>query len=418
MKKLDKKVFLASMIGNTLEFYDFTIYGFFVVIISPVFFPSADPLTSLISGLGIFAVGFLTRPLGAIFFGHLGDKLGRRKALTLAIVLMAIPTVAIGLLPTYQQIGIAAPILLTLCRLVQGFSAGGEYNGAGVFVIEHSPPDKRGVLGGLLTSSGSIGVLLASGIGAIFTLPSMPSWAWRIPFLLGVLIAGVGFYLRRKIDESPEFKKIYEQKKIDSLPILAVFKKDKISLLCTMGIGAMATAPFYIILAYMNPMLLAKGKIAASTMMLINALMAVVCIISLIFMGYLSDRVGQRKLMSYAAFLMIAVLYPFFWIFENGTLTAIIFSQAILMIIVEAFTGPSNAFMYRLFRTQHRYTGISLGYTLGLAIFGGSTPYISANLVKYSGSPYAPVFYLMGVGALALTSVIYGERQAREKFNL
>lgn len=382
------------------------------------FFPSADPLTSLISGLGIFAVGFLTRPLGAIFFGHLGDKLGRRKALTLAIVLMAIPTVAIGLLPTYQQIGIAAPILLTLCRLVQGFSAGGEYNGAGVFVIEHSPPDKRGVLGGLLTSSGSIGVLLASGIGAIFTLPSMPSWAWRIPFLLGVLIAGVGFYLRRKIDESPEFKKIYEQKKIDSLPILAVFKKDKISLLCTMGIGAMATAPFYIILAYMNPMLLAKGKIAASTMMLINALMAVVCIISLIFMGYLSDRVGQRKLMSYAAFLMIAVLYPFFWIFENGTLTAIIFSQAILMIIVEAFTGPSNAFMYRLFSTQHRYTGISLGYTLGLAIFGGSTPYISANLVKYSGSPYAPVFYLMGVGALALTSVIYGERQAREKFNL
>jgi MHS family proline/betaine transporter-like MFS transporter len=412
MKKLSKKIFVASMIGNALEFYDFTIYGFFVAIISPVFFPATDSLTSLISGFGVFAIGFLTRPLGAIFFGHIGDKFGRRKALSFTIIWMAIPTVIIGLLPTYQQIGIAAPILLTLCRVVQGFSAGGEYNGAGVFVIEHSPENKRGFLGGLLTSSGSMGALLASGVGAFFMLPFMPSWAWRVPFFLGGLIAIVGLYMRQQIDESPEFKQAYLQKKPDTLPIFSVLKGNKISFLCTIGIGAMATVPFYIILAYMNPMLLTKGKVVASSMMLISALMSIICVISLPLMGYLSDKIGQSKLMIYAASLMIIFAYPFLWVFENGSLASIILFQAFIMILTEAYTGPSNAFMYKLFDTSQRYTGVALGYTLGLAIFGGTTPYISANLIKYLGSPYTPAFYLIGVGILGLISAIYGEKKA------
>lgn len=418
MKKINKKVLFASMIGNALEFYDFTIYGFFVAIISPIFFPSTDPMTSLIWGFGVFAIGFLTRPLGAIFFGHIGDKFGRRTALSLTIVCMAVPTVTIGLLPTYQQIGITAPILLTFCRLMQGFSAGGEYNGAGVFMIEHSPKAKRGLLGGLLTASGSVGSLLASWTGVVFTLSFMPTWAWRIPFLLGVLIAGVGLYLRKKIDESPEFKAAYLQKKIDRLPIFGMFQENKISFLCTIGVGAMATTPFYIILAYMNPILFTQGKVVVSTMMLINGLMSAICIITLPLMGHLSDKIGHYKLMSWASILMTLFAYPFFWVFENGSLLSIILFQAFIMIVTETYTGPSNAFMYKLFDTSHRYTGVALGYTIGLAIFGGSTPYISANLIKYTGSKYAPVFYLMGIGVLGLLSSIYGEKQINKKITL
>lgn len=418
MKPLSKKIFVASMIGNALEFYDFTIYGFFVAIISPLFFPAADSLTSLIAGFGVFAIGFLTRPLGALFFGHIGDKYGRRRALSLTIIWMAIPTVIIGLLPTYQQVGIVAPILLTLCRVVQGFSAGGEYNGAGVFVIEYSPKDKRGFLGGLLTSSGSMGALFASGIGVLFTLPLMPSWGWRIPFFLGGFIAIVGLYVRRQIDESPEFKQAYLQKKPHTLPVITMFKEDKISFLCTIGIGAMATVPFYIILTYMNPMLLTKGKIVASSMMLINAIMSVICIITLPLMGHLSDKIGESKVMTFAAILMILLAYPFLWIFENGSLTSIILFQAFIMILTEAYTGPSNAFMYKLFNTSERYTGIALGYSLGLAIFGGTTPYISANLIKYLGSPYTPAFYLITVSILGLTSAIWGKKRIEKRLHL
>jgi len=412
VRKLNKRIFIAAMIGNALEFYDFTIYGFFVAILSPLFFPATDPLTSLISGFGVFALGFLTRPLGAIFFGHIGDKYGRRKALSLTIIWMALPTVVIGLLPTYQQIGIFAPLLLTLCRVVQGFSAGGEYNGAGIFVIEHSPADRRGFLGGLLTSSGSMGALLASGIGMFFTLPFMPAWGWRIPFLLGGVIAVVGLYLRQQIDESPEFKQTYLQKKSNTLPLFSIFKENKGSFFCTVGIGAMATVPFYIVLAYMNPMLLTQGKVVASSMMLINALMSVICIISLPLMGGLADRVGHSKVMMYAALLLTISAYPFFWVFEHGSVFLIVLFQAFIMILTEAYTGPSNAFMYQLFHTSQRYTGVALGYTLGLALFGGTTPYISANLVKYFNSPYMPAFYLMIIGLLGFMGAVWGKKRA------
>lgn len=415
MKLLNKKIFIASMIGNALEFYDFTIYGFFVAIISPVFFPAADRLTSLIAGFGIFAIGFLTRPLGALFFGHIGDKYGRRKALSLTIIWMAVPTVMIGLLPTYDQVGILAPLLLTFCRVVQGFSAGGEYNGAGVFVIEHAPKDKRGFLGGLLTSSGSMGALVASGVGILFTQPGMPSWGWRIPFFLGGFIAIVGFYVRRQIDESPEFQQEYLRKKTSTLPVVSIFKKDKISFFCTIGVGAMATVPFYIILTYMNPMLLTHGKIVASSMMMINAMMSIICIITLPLMGRLADRLGESKVMISAAVLMIFFAYPFLWIFENGSLTSVILFQAFIMILTEAYTGPSNAFMYKLFNTSERYTGIALGYTLGLALFGGTTPYISANLLRYLGSPYAPAFYLIAISILGLVSALWGNQQIKKR---
>lgn len=416
MKNLNKKIFVASMIGNALEFYDFTIYGFFVAIISPVFFPATDPLTSLIVGFGVFAIGFITRPLGAIFFGHIGDKMGRRRALSLTIIWMAVPTIMIGLLPTYQQIGIAAPILLTFCRVIQGFSAGGEYNGAGIFVIEHSPENKRGLLGALLTSSGSMGALLASGVGIFFTLPFMPSWSWRIPFFLGGLIAIVGLYMRQKIDESPEFKQAYLQRKSQILPVFAVLKENKVSFLCAVGIGAMATVPFYIVLAYMNPMLLTEGKVTAPTMMLINALMSIICIITLPLMGHLSDKIGESKVMMCAASLIILFAYPFFWVFKNGSLTSIVLFQALIMILTEAYTGPSNAFMYKLFDTSKRYTGVALGYTCGLAIFGGTTPYISAKLITYFASPYTPAFYLISVGILGLMSAMWGRKGTHKAF--
>lgn len=401
-KMIDPKVLFAAMAGNALEFYDFTLYGFFVAILAPLYFPSSDPTVSLISGFGVFALGFLMRPLGAILFGHIGDRYGRKRALSLSIFGIALPTAAIGLLPTYDQIGLFAPLCLTLLRLLQGLCAGGEYNGAGLFVVEHGREGSKGYLGSLLTSSGSLGALLACIVGSIFVHSDLPSWCWRIPFLLGLVIGFIGYYLRNQVGETLSKEDLQRDK---AVPIAEVLKRYPLSLLICIFIGAIATVPYYVVLTFMNSSLMTLKVITPSEMMLMNAFMLGVCIVTLPLMGWLSDKIGQKRLMFLSASMLLLCAYPFFIIYSTHNLPLIAFSQILMLSFNEAFVGPSNAYMSELFPPRVRYTGIAFGYCLGLALFGGTAPYVCASLIKITSNPQSPALCIMYAACMGLMAV-------------
>ncbi len=408
-KIIDSKVLFAAMAGNALEFYDFTLYGFFVAILAPLYFPSVDPTVSLISGFGVFALGFLMRPLGALLFGHIGDKYGRKRALSLSIFGIALPTAAIGLLPTYDQIGIFAPLFLILFRLIQGLCTGGEYNGAGVFVVEHSKEGYRGFLGSLLTSSGCLGALLACIVGSIFVNSNLPQWCWRIPFLFGLVIGFIGYYLRKKVDETLTTNNTQEAK----LPIIEVFRHHPLPLLICIFIGSAATIPLYIITTFMNSRLAALGIITHQQMMLMNAFVLLILTVMMPIMGWIADKVGYKKLMSFSCISLFILAYPFFVIYSMQNLYLIVIFQILMLSLNEAFVGPSNAYMSSLFPQNFRYSGVAFGYCVGLSLFGGTAPYVAEWLIKATSHQTSPSLCIMWgafMGAIALFLSKYAKK--------
>lgn len=412
---INPKVLIASCVGNMLEFYDFTLYGFFVAIISPLFFPAADPFVSLVSGFGVFAVGFLTRPLGGIIFGHIGDKHGRKKALSLSVALMSIPTLTIAVLPTYEQIGVAAPIILLLARLLQGLCAGGEYNGAGVFIAEHTHQKWKGFTGSIMTSSGLLGALLATLSGAFFTQEGFPDWAWRIPFASGLFLALIGFYIRRKTIESPAFKEREGViKKQTTAPIWKVLTKHPLSVLSCALIGSNTTIAFYLILIYINSNLLTEKILSAPSMMMLNATILALMIFLLPVAGRLSDIVGHRRLMTISAMTAFCAAIPITMIFETRNLYYIIPMQAIIILVLEGYNAPFNPYMARLFPVEYRYTGVAFGYSLGLSLFGGPAPYVVGWLIKTTQNPYMLSLCIMGGNLLGLTGLWLSRRVQKD----
>ncbi|MBX9837698.1 MAG: MFS transporter, partial [Silvanigrellaceae bacterium] len=284
MKKNNKAI-LAAMTGNALEYYDVMLYGFFATMLAPLFFPSDNQAVSYISSLGTFAAGFVMRPVGGLLFGHLGDKFGRRFALVLSIFLVTLPTLTIGLLPTYAEIGIAAPVILVICRLLQGLCVGGEYSGASIFVIEYSKKGKECFAGSILTASGNFGGVMGTFCGFIFTLAFMPTWGWRIPFIIGALMGVMGYYIRTRVNESPEFENMKDEKK-EKVPLWSVLEKRKINLFCTVCIGATSLIPLYLATVYMGTMMGLKLHFTTSEIMLINLPLTVFAVCTLPFMGW------------------------------------------------------------------------------------------------------------------------------------
>lgn len=409
MRKSYKATF-AAMIGNALEYYDVMLYGFFATMLAPIFFPTSNQTVSVISSLGTFAAGFIMRPLGGLVFGHLGDKFGRRYALVLAIFLVTIPTFTIGILPPYATIGIAAPIILVVCRLLQGLCVGGEYSGASIFVIEYAKKGREAFAGSILCAAGFFGGVLGTFIGFICTLPMIPSWGWRIPFLIGSIIGIIGYYIRTKVGESPEFIQ-HKNEEIAKVPLLAVLQERKRNLLCTIGVGATSLIPFYMASVYMGYLLSSKLNTPTSKIMLINVVLNVSLMGLLPLMGIVADNIGKARLMIVVTCLSILLAYPLFFMLEKEfSLLNVFFVQAVLALITAGFGAPSTAFLASLFPVHERYSGVGFGYALGGALLGGTTPLILATLANWFHSSLAPAFYLMFSGFLGLICVVYARK--------
>ncbi|NPA57804.1 MAG: MHS family MFS transporter, partial [Aquificae bacterium] len=368
------KTLFAGMIGNVLEWYDFVVYGFLASIIGELFFPSEDPMVSLLKSFGVFAVGFVMRPVGAVLFGHIGDRYGRKKALTISIIMMAVSTTAIGLLPTYAQIGILAPALLVLLKLFQGLSVGGEYTTSVSFIVEHAPQDKRGLFGSVGILGAVVGILLGSASGALITkvLPEddLYSWGWRVLFFTGILLGLVGYYVRKNIDETPKFIELEYEEMIDKQPVLDVFRKAYREFIKTFSLSTFQAVGFYTIFVYIANHLAVFVKMPKSTALTINTVSMLVLAVLIPFFGWLSDKIGRKPIILFSTGFTVLAAYPLFSFISSGSVENALLGQIVFAVVVAGFMAILPTTLVEIFPTPIRNSGYSIGYNLPFAIFG------------------------------------------------
>ena len=403
-----RRAVAAAVVGNVLEWYDFAVFAYMVPIIAKKFFPAEDEVTSLLFTFATFGVGFVTRPLGGILIGRLGDTHGRKTALLVTIALMAAGTVLIGVVPAYATIGVAAPILVLVARLMQGFSAGGEWGGSTAFIVEWAPENRRGLYGSLQQCSVAGGLLLGAAIAAsIDTLlppEAVDEWAWRIPFLLGGLLGPVGLYMRRNIEETPAFLRIREQaptppsqNNLDPAWLAAR----------AFGITIMWTVCYYTILTYMPTFLQKYVKVGRSEALWSTAIGLLVMMVATPLMGLWSDRIGRKPLMLAACIAFVLLPFPLFSLMLSGVpLATIIVVQVVLALALAVYSGPGPAAIAEIFPTRVRSTWMSIGYSLAVAVFGGFAPFIATWLIDRTGTPLAPSWYVIAAAAVSLLVIL------------
>jgi len=403
-----REAVLAGVIGNTLEWFDFAVYGYFVTTLSKLFFPSSDPIASILATYLVFGVGFVMRPVGSILFGVYGDRYGRRRALSAVIFLMALSTLAIGLLPTYDQVGVAAPILLVLARLFQGLSAGGEWGGSTAYIVEYAPEGQRGFIGSWQQFSVGSGFLLGSLSGTVLSFALSPealtSWGWRVPFLLGIVVGAVGAYLRWRLPDTPKYVEIEEHHEVAHAPFMEAVKKYPRETLTAFGITLHNTAAYYISLLYMTGYFITVGKLPQPTAQLIGTICLAVFVTLIPFTGRLSDRVGRRPLLMASCIGYAVLSYPLFIMGSSGSAPLAFLAQFTMIFFQSLYAGPCPAAYAELFPTRVRYTALSIGYNIAVAIFGGFAPFIATWLIRETGNPLAPAFYV--ITAAVITFVI------------
>jgi MFS transporter, MHS family, proline/betaine transporter len=394
-----KKVIASTMIGNGLEWYDYALYGTFTALISKHFFPPGDDAVALIATFGIFAVGFLMRPLGAMFFGYIGDKYGRKNALALSILLMAFPTACIGLLPTYQEIGLWAPVLLTLIRLVQGVAIGGEFGGSIVYLVEHASAKNKNQMGNFSILSMLIGLLsgamIAAGLAQLMSAEAFDSYGWRIPFILGFFIGIVGLYIRTKLDESPVFMEAKEAGYTSDAPIKEALQQSYKEILLGIGVYLAVTIPFYIQTVFMPSFLVKFLKLSTSDSLLIFSLSLLTMMVAAPISAWLSDNKDREVVLKIVLIAYIAFAIPYIYLLEQNTFAAVLTAQLLFAVILGSYIAPIPTLVVELFPTKTRYTGMSLACNLAAAIFGGTAPILVTKMITLTGS-YSPIsFYIM-----------------------
>lgn len=402
------KIVSAAIIGHALEFYDFTIYAVFAVTLGKLFFPNSSELAQILSSMGVFAAGFLMRPLGGILFGHIGDKFGRRTSLTLSVLLMAILTFIIGILPDYHSIGIAAPAVLVIIRLLQGLCVGGEGVGASVFVLEHLNKVKPGLVGGIVNSALTVGILLAIITGWFLTnFFGENSDAWRYAFILGGLLGIIGLYIRLTVDETPEFEEVKRQNKIESLPIAAVFKTNLPAVILTMAIGAFTSTSNYMIMSYLNVFYKTVMKYDASTALAYSILGNALLVVTLIVGGMLSDRIGYARQTAIGA--VLAIVASPILLLTMGDPNPYIACFGIFLFAVQGglIYAPLYGTITRLFPAEQRYSGIACSLNIGIAAFGGPSSMIALWLVNHFGTITAPSLFISLTAVLYLAALVY-----------
>lgn len=407
-----RKVIISGMIGNALEWYDYALYAQFASIIGMHFFPESS-ITEILT-FAVFAIGCLVRPLGAIIFGYIGDRLGRRLALAIGILTMAIPTAAIGLLPSYNTIGIAAPIILTLIRLIQGFSLGGEFSGCIAYIVESSEKKYRGIAGSAAFISMCMGILLGTLTAALCRWSMEPDYlidfGWRIPFVMGLFIGLVGLYIRLHLKESPVYEKAKKNGNLAKTPVRELFKTSTRELFVAMGIYLTVTVPFYIVTIYIDSYFRRLG-FDIHTANQANTVTLIFMIIALPISAYISDKIGRKPVLVFGCICFLIFTYPLLWLINNTTDSYVaIFAAGLISMISGIFMGPVPTILVELFPTRVRFTGVALSYNMSVAIFGGTAPMMSMILMDYFRDQLVMSYYIgIFVGLTLITLLFYNE---------
>lgn len=417
-----RKVLLSAMIGNALEWYDYALYANFAYILGKHFFPNEE--TREIMTLAVFAAGFIVRPFGAYVFGYIGDKLGRKIALAISILTMAFPTAMIGLLPSYEVIGIAAPIILTIIRLVQGFSLGGEFSGCIAYIVENSHDKYRGVAGSaaFISMCGGmlLGALTALGFKYYFDEETLVNWAWRIPFILGLFIGLIGLYIRWKLKESPVYEQAKSSGNLSRSPLRDLLKNNLKELFVAMGVYLTVTVPFYVTTVYLTTYLRIYTGLSSEYATKCNAIILCVMIVFLLISGYISDKIGRKPILIFGCLLFSVFSYPAFWILNNfqDSFPMIILAVSIMSAMCGIYMGPVPTLLVEIFPTKIRFTGVAISYNISAAIFGGTAPMISEMMIKFFNDNNIISYYIAVFACFTLASLMmYKETYKKSLYN-
>ncbi|MEU5952393.1 glycine betaine/L-proline transporter ProP [Streptomyces sp. NPDC047525] len=426
-----RRAVTAAALGNTMEWFDFGVYAYLAGTIGKVFFPSSSPGAQVVATFATFAAAFLVRPLGGLVFGPLGDRIGRQKVLAATMIMMAASTFAVGLLPSYASIGFAAPLLLLVCRLVQGFSTGGEYAGATTYIAEYAPDQRRGFLGSWLDFGTFVGYSLGSGLVTVLTLTlgsdGLESWGWRIPFFIAGPLGLIGLYMRLKLEETPAFQQeaataaaereagpeggeddpVEQARQSGKGRLKEIFTRHWQAVLICMGLVLLYNVTNYMVTSYLPTfMTVTLGESDTTAQLLVLGTMLLVAL-AITTVGRSSDRWGRRPMFMGGSIALIALAIPAFLLIREGGILLPAFGCAILGLLLVCFAGTAAATLPALFPTRLRYGALSIAYNISVSLFGGTTPLLASFLVDKTGNTLVPAFYLMVAGVIGLVSTFF-----------
>lgn len=410
MATIDTRAVVAGAIGNLLEWYDFAVFGFFAPVIATQFFPSDDPIAGLINTLGVFAAGYLVRPIGGILFGLMGDRLGRKRALKLSIIVMAVPTSLIALLPNHAEVGVLAAVLLVILRLGQGLAVGGEFIGSICYLVEHAPTERRATYGSCAVIGAVGGMLLGSGIAALLhgllSDGEIAAWGWRLPFLGGPVMGVVGWWLRRTLAESPAFLEILEAGAIERHPFRRALQEMPLRVLQIFAMVTLLGVAVYTLFVWMPTYLTHIVTPPISHTLLINTLAMGLMVAMMPVAGLTADRLSAKGVLAVAAVALAVVVAPLFAWIDTGTLMAVIGAQTIFAVINGFIQGPTPLALVNAFPTRLRYSALAVGYNLSLALFGGTAPLVATYLIHRTGDLTSPAWYLIAIAVISLIATV------------
>ncbi|UXA17951.1 MFS transporter [Mycobacterium sp. SMC-4] len=412
-----RKVVTGASIGNAVEWFDFAIYGFLATFIAAQFFPAGNDTAALLNTFAIFAAAFFMRPLGGFFFGPLGDRIGRQRVLAIVILLMSAATLAIGLLPTYDAIGLAAPLLLLIFRCLQGFSAGGEYGGGAVYLAEFASDRRRGVTVTFMAWSGVVGFLLGSLtvtlLQALLSAEAMQDYGWRIPFLIAGPLGLVGLYIRLRLGDTPQFAELDKADKTSDSPLREAVSTSRRQILQVLGLFVVFNIGYYIVFTFLPTYFIRTLEFSKTASFVSITLACLVALVLILPLAMLSDRVGRRPMLIAGAVAFAVLGYPLFLLLNSGSLVAAILAHCTLAAIESIYISAAVTAGVELFATRVRFSGFSVGYNLCVAVFGGTTPYVVTWLTAATGNPLAPAFYLIVAALISLATVFTVDESAR-----
>lgn len=413
-----RKVMASSAIGHFVEWFDFAVYAYAAPVIASQFFPEFDSAAALLSTFAVYAVGFVARPVGGFLLGALGDKFGRKNILALVILLMGVSTTLIGLLPTYAAIGVLAPILLVILRMIQGLSAAGETIGSCLFVAEHSPVASRGRNVGIVYTASNlppvVAALLVLFLTTVMSDSSYETWGWRVPFLIAAPLAFVGLWIRLKVEESPVYGEMKKTQEVEKAPIRSVFKENRNAMFTVFSIAAVTSLGYYSLTGYFYSYMTVTIGIPSDQALISNSIALLIAFITVPIAAAISDRIGRRKALLIAVGFSAVVGIPAYVLVNIATLPAAIAAQALLGFALGLVFGPAGVAFVEAFPAKVRYTGASISYNVAYTIFGGTAPLLATGLVTVTGVTISPAWYIVLITVLAFF-VLIGMKETRHR---